>query len=303
MIRILMFIIIAIIFFVLFYALIGPDSEESEIEGIRIVTTIYPYEILIRELIAERGTVTSLIPPNASPHIYAPNPGDMKLLESADLIVSNGLGLEVFLTDFLDTIIDRHISAAGFLPELKENEEEQHHTHSHGLNPHIWLDPVFLSSIVEGISLKLQKIDPEYREYYQERNLILQRDLNELNEKIMEQRRAQGRISLINFHDAFYYFNQRYDINSAATVVHSPGKEPTPRELTELGKIIEENDVRIILIEPQLNPKAAELIAREHKIEPVIVDPLGSYWQIETIVDLIYQYWETIRWFSNASGS
>ena len=63
MIRILMFIIIAIIFFVLFYALIGPDSEESEIEGIRIVTTIYPYEILIRELIAERGTVTSLIPP------------------------------------------------------------------------------------------------------------------------------------------------------------------------------------------------------------------------------------------------
>ncbi len=293
--------IIVVIVVLLILAFTGHDSEEPSENGLRIVTTIYPYEILVRELISERGEVTSFIPPDASPHTYSPNPRDMQMLERGDLVISNGLGLEMYLDNFLDSITGRHISAADFLSELEENEQGNHQTHNHGINPHIWLDPVLLSKIVEGISLKLQEIDPDYRDYYWERNQLLQRKFSELNEKISAQREDLDKISIISFHDAFHYFNQRYNINSVATVVQSPGKEPTPRELIELGGIIQENNVRVILIEPQLNPKAAELIASEHDIKLLIVDPLGSYWQVDTIDDLIIHYWDAIREFSEDS--
>lgn len=278
------------------------QTVAAENDLIKIITTIYPYEILVRQIAGERAVVKSFIPPGASPHTYSPTPDNMKMIERADLVISNGMDLEVHIERILSNLADRHIEAAMFLPELAEQAEphdqrnhNHEHAHHHRLNPHIWLDPVLLLDIAKGITERIVNLDPDYADYYRHNYAELETELVELDQMISEERQQFGTLDIINFHDAFHYFNKRYDINTVALIVESPGKEPTPRELVRSGRLIEQQGVSVIFLEPQLNPKAAEIIAREHNIRTETLDPLGDYLEAATIRELIMENWNRMK--------
>jgi ABC-type Zn uptake system ZnuABC Zn-binding protein ZnuA len=304
------FLLIFLVFIIAIMIILRIPSGQvipEESDRIQIVTTIYPYEILIREIAGERAEVSSLIPADASPHSYSPTPSDIKALEDADLVVSNGMGLAANISEVLKSLGSRHIEAAaflsGFLPaEDKHNHDDQsklpghHHSHDHGsVNPHFWLDPVFLLKIAEGVTEKIISLDPEHTSYYESNFQEIESALLDLDRNIAAERKELGELSIINFHDAFYYFNKRYDIHRAVVVMESPGKEPSPRELVNIGRMIKEHEVAVLFIEPQFNPKAAEVIAEEYGLPVAVLDPLGSHFQVKTAAGLIQQNWNTIK--------
>ena len=300
--------------------------------GLVIITTIYPYEMLVKQIVGEKGSVYSLIPPAASPHTYSLKPGDVKMLERADLVFSNGAGLETFMDEALEALGERHLSAYSFLQgslmgsdgrehlashshshhqhdhEAAEEESHEHcghcghsHTdnnrghHHYGINPHFWLDPLLMITVARGVSNKLQSIDPSNSEYYRENSANLVNELEVLNEQIDNERKGLDEISILYFHDAFYHFNERYDIESAGVIVSSPGREPTALELAAIGKLIKEKNVRLIFVEPQLNPKAAQIIASEFSLMLDVLDPLGNPDDHSRLADLIQQNWNKIK--------
>ncbi|HSJ96308.1 MAG TPA: metal ABC transporter substrate-binding protein, partial [Myxococcota bacterium] len=70
----------------LFAALAGASGPPP----LRVVATIEPLAMIVRELTGERATVSVLVPPGASPHTFDPRPGDVARLADAALLVAVG---------------------------------------------------------------------------------------------------------------------------------------------------------------------------------------------------------------------
>ena len=56
----------------------------------------------------------------------------------------------------------------------------------------------------------------------------------------------------------------------------APGREPTPRHLQDIIAAVRRYGIRVIFTEPQLNPRAAEVIAQEAGVRVLMLDPMGG---------------------------
>ena len=99
--------------------------------GLKIATTTAPIYSLTSHLI--EGTdaqIVNILPPNASPHTYQLTFESAKTLASADVLIKNGLELEMFLEDALDDFAGRLVVASEGI-DLIKNEDDHHHDNDH----------------------------------------------------------------------------------------------------------------------------------------------------------------------------
>ena len=75
----------------------------------------------------------------------------------------------------------------------------------------------------------------------------------------------------------------------------SPGREPTPRELARLGELIRANGVQAICVEPQMDKRSAEVLAREFDLRMIELDPLGFSIKARTLPELIGANWDRMK--------
>ncbi len=255
-----------------------------------IVVSIYPYELVVKQLVGDSIRVETLIPPNASPHTYSPRPQDVKTLKQADLVLVNGFELEEALSPTLAALGEKRVSVEELLAATGTREPA-------GVNPHVWLSPRLLRQFVLQLNEHLQKVFPEYRDSIAKNAGTLYSQLTELDDRIGAERSAYASTPAITYHDSFHHFFTDFDIDYLGSVQESPGSEPTPRELARLGEIIQEHKVKAIYVEPQLDRRSAESLSREFVLKILELDPLGFSLQPrpKTIVELIDANWQLLR--------
>ena len=277
-----------------------------------ILTSIHPYELLLKDMVGDDIDVMSIIPANASPHTWSPNPADLRAVEDADLILINGLGLEnvlektfkrypekiITVADLVaDQIIKEHVPEAGHAHEEQghELEEEHEHEHHHGDDPHLWTSPKVLARVVTALNPLLQKKFPAYKDSLNARSGRLVADLNALDAAITKECLEVPNKAVITYHNSFGYFFRDYGIANPASVQSSPGKEPTPRELNKIGSVITEHSIKAIYIEPQMSRKSAEILAREFNLQILTLDPLGTTPGTGSTLELIRTNWNAMK--------
>jgi len=271
-----------------------------------IVTSIYPYQLLIQELVGDSIQVRGLIPANASPHSWSAKPADLKSLDDARLLVMNGLGLEAELTHAFEERGAKLVNISKLLKldmeEPHEEDEQQHaeaeagHDHAHtGLNPHIWLSPQLLLRATIMLSDELQTRFPDRAAAIGRNTTRLMSDLAALHQQITSERAALNSPYLITYHDSFHWFAGDYDIEVSGTVQSSPGKEPTAKELALLGALIKTKHIKAIFVEPQMDKRSAKVLADEFELAILELDPLGHSLKPTRIIDLIWSNWERMK--------
>lgn len=313
---------------VLFVFSLGCKAKSAEDGGSKplIITTIHPYQLLIKQMVGDGIEVRSLIPPNASPHTWSAQPADLKDLHSAALIFSNGMGLESFLAQALDKVPTKHLVAADLLRDLvaldslnqvrekqmhghqhahaeaedhdheHEAAEEAHEHHHHGsADPHLWTSPLMLQKLCTKLKNELVVIFPDFAPVITRNHDIIIKELSEAHARINSERAEFKEAALVTYHNSFHYFTRDYNIHYLGWVQASPGKEPSARDLAELGKKIRDHNVKSIFIEPQQNPKSAEVLAREYKLELKTLDSLGSSMPVNTVADLVLANWNVMK--------
>ena len=80
----------------------------------------------------------------------------------------------------------------------------------------------------------------------------------------------------VSFHPAWDYFARQYGLESVGVIEEAPGRRPTPRKIKKIISLIKKHDIRAVFAEPQLNPKVAEVIAREADVKVLLLDPMGG---------------------------
>lgn len=279
--------LITIIFILLFLS-----SYTYGKDKLKIVTTIAPLAYFIENIGGNRVDVTILIPPSGNPHTYEPTARQMNILSKADLYVKVGSGIEFELMwmkkiESLNKNMPVCDSSKGIsLIEVSDHEDEHEHvkddkqedTHSHHgrKDPHIWLSPVNAINISENIKESLSDIDPEHSDYYMKNASSLINDLKALKQGIAVKLKNISKRQIFIFHPAWAYFAR--DFNLKQVPIELSGKEPTPERLGKLIKRAINNNIKVIFTSPQFSKKSAEVIAREIKGKVVFIDPMaGDY--------------------------
>lgn len=275
-------------------AIFGCRAPQKETKPV-VVASIYPYELLLSELLGPDFEVKTLIPPNASPHSYSPRPKELAELHEAAFALSNGYGLETGLDQAFEALGEKHLRVSELLGEEAVGAEA---------NPHVWLSPILMQNLVLELYPRLQELFPDYHDVIANNAVDLGATLTALDSRINSERERLENTPLITFHDSFHHFSKLYEINDLGSVQSSPGHEPNPGDLARLGTLIKEHSVTAVCVEPQMDKKSAQVLARDFDLDLVELDPLGTSLEVSTLTELIEINWERMRsiWTKAANG-
>lgn len=156
-----------------------------------------------------------------------------------------------------------HHEAEGDSPCCPIHPEGSCHDHaegeSAGLDPHIWLSPPLLREQAKRIAEALAKHDPAHADAYRQNLAQLEADLDNLDAWIRQQLAPyRGRTFLV-FHPSFGYFADCYGLRQMAVQVE--GKTPAPQELRRLIQQAQAEEISVILVQPQFDHRAAQVVA------------------------------------------
>jgi zinc transport system substrate-binding protein len=265
-------------------------------DKVKVAVSIAPLADLAQQVGGEHVTVTTLVPPAASPHTYEPTPAQVQEVAEANVLALIGLEFEFWAEDVIEsaanpdlivvhtsegieTIHDEHEHEdeghEGEEHEGEEHEGEEHHAHEMG-NPHVWLDPRNAMVQVGHLRDALIKADPAHKAEYEANAEAYLAQLKALDEEIAVQVATWSHREFITFHPSWVYFARRYGLVQAAVIEQTPGREPSPAELAEVIETARHIGARAIFAEPQFSPKAAETIAAESGAQVLFLNPLGG---------------------------
>ena len=155
------------------------------------------------------------------------------------------------------------------------HDDHGHEGHAHGeFDPHIWLDPMNAKVILKEMTEHLIENDQKNASKYKDNLNKALKDLDKLNKKIKSDLNKD--FKSIVFHDAYQYFEKRYNVNVLGAFTVNTDVLPGAEQLSEIREIIEHDKVTCIFSEPQFNPDIINAVAKDMNIKTGVLDPLGA---------------------------
>ncbi|MDT8381297.1 MAG: zinc ABC transporter substrate-binding protein [Brevefilum sp.] len=255
-------------------------------ENFQVTVSILPQAYFVERIAGDLVDVNVMVGPGEEAHTYEPKPEQMKSLSQSQILFTIGLEYEnVWVPRFEDInpsleIID---SAEGIqrIPlssdhARKDDEDHDEEDLEEGLDPHVWLSPDNGRIIAENTLNALSELAPQHAEEFQENFDNLVKDIEELDTRINAALSDLAEQKFMVFHPAWGYFAKQYDLEEIAVQVG--GQEPSASELAALIKLAEEENIRVIFVQPTFSTANAEAIAREINAQVAVVDPLAEDW-------------------------
>jgi ABC-type Zn uptake system ZnuABC Zn-binding protein ZnuA len=146
---------------------------------VKVVTSLTTYAAIAREIVGDRGQVNAIAVGDENPHYVQPKPSFVPLLANADVFVTTGLDLELWVPALLDKAGNPKVTEGGpgyvaaytgipLLDVPSSFSRTQGDIHVFG-NPHIWTEPLNGVQIARNILTGLKRVSPENAEYFSAR--------------------------------------------------------------------------------------------------------------------------------------
>jgi ABC-type Zn uptake system ZnuABC Zn-binding protein ZnuA len=250
---------------------------------IRVVTSIAPLAMIVSQLGGDRVLAHSILPPGADPHVFEPRPSDAKDVRDADLVVLLGSAIDDWLGGGIPLSPDTNVVRLA-----PDEDGAAHHEHGHDADddrqhdPHVWLDPSWVRDrALPALHRAFVAADPEGAPRYGVAARAMAEDLTNLEDDIREMLvKAPVRV-FFAWHPAWGHFAHRFGLRSAGVVGEGEGREPSLRAMVDAISAARAAGVRAVLVEPQVDPRPARVLATELGVPVVTVDPLGDAWSFD----------------------
>lgn len=226
---------------------------------------------VVGELVGDQAEVMTLMPPDADPHSFEISARQAARITGAQLLVSNGLGLEEGLTQHLETAADEGVPIveAGSLVDVLETE-------SGASDPHFWTDPTQMTSVVDGVTeALLEEIPTLDATELQANAAAYTAELEALDAEMADAFAAipAEQRKLVTNHHVFGYLAARYDFQVIGAVIPSGTTlaAPSASDLDELSTAIEEAGVRTIFADSSQPDRLVQVLADEADVDVAVV--------------------------------
>jgi len=233
---------------------------------VHIVTSITDLADIAKTIGGKNVSVISIARGNQNPHYVEVMPSYMLKVRKADLYLKIGMELDLWSDQIIDGSRNRKIQIVDCSKDVHRLEvpsstvdASQGDVHRMG-NPHYWLDPSNGIIISETIKNALVSIDPKHSELYEKNQRLFQNAVGE-KMKIWETEYAdlKGK-KLIFYHNSWPYFSERFGLDVRQFLEPKPGITPSPTHLDKLIRLINQEHIPIIAMEPYFSPKAPEFL-------------------------------------------
>lgn len=246
---------------ILTLALSSCAQPAPEDKGLRVLCTTYPLYLFTTAVTggADEIEVNLLVNSQTSClHDYTLTVADMKAIEGADVIVTNGVGLEDFMSAALEQSHAAVIDASAGISLLPAFG---HEGHQEEFDPHYWMDPHRAGQMVENIANGLANLEASYSEVFQANVSAALTALSRVDPYYRDAIFAP--YPLITFHDGFQYFSSAYGFDLLKAIEEEDGSTVSAAEIKELTALIEDKDIPAIFVERNGSRSAAEVLSRE----------------------------------------
>jgi zinc transport system substrate-binding protein len=261
-------------------ALLNCTCSTQRTHSTRVAVSIFPLYDVARRIAGDRLAVDVMLPPGMFDHNFEPKPRDFARVADTRLVVLIGFGLDRWGRKLAESAPGAEILEVGprvdplmvAADEGHEDDDDQPGAY----DPHFWLDPVRMQTAAGLLVEAYSRLDPEGAPGFRSRGAAVKKSLADLHSDIDKRTRAFPRKSIVTFHRSWTYYAKRYGLTVEAVFEPFPGQEPTPTYLRDVLRVVTERQVAALFSEPQLNRRAAEVVAQETGVPLFELDPLGG---------------------------
>jgi len=165
--------ITAVIMAMLFSCMVNAGNNPQ----LKVVTTLPDYAVFVKAIGGERVSVKAVVSGDQDAHFIRPKPSFVSMVREADVLISTGLDLELWLPTVVNKSGNTHVrsgqpgyvaAAQGMmlLEKPKVMSRAEGGVHIHG-NPHVTCSPINMKIAARNIAIGLVKNDPEGKEVYE----------------------------------------------------------------------------------------------------------------------------------------
>ena len=272
------------------------SGDAIRAEPPRIVVSIVPVHSLVAGVTAGVTDPVLLISGAGSPHGYYLRPSEMLSIARADAIIWVGQELETVLSRPLKNLTgDARVLTLLDLPtirKLKVRKPDSWKTardravqHTDGtsagkilgqFDPHIWLDPTNAMEIVHATAVLLAELDPRNAHSYERNESDTLQRIKDMDLILDAQLSNIREVPFVVLHDAYQYFENRFNLHAVGAIAASAEKPPSVRWLRALRERIFSVGAVCAFREPQMRSALVETLSEDTDLRLGVLDPLGS---------------------------
>ena len=280
--------------------------------GPKVAVSFAPLYCFAVNVVGDKGTVKSVLS-TRGPHDAEIGTDERTMLETADVIFLNGLGLDDKIADALaaggrgtgtvvklaETIKEtelRDMEADEDAPKPaggKKPAKPGHEGHDHGdHDPHVWLHPLLARDLVKAIQVELRRKHPEHAADYDRNAAAYIKKLEQLHEDGKAALTGKKERQFATMHESLGYFAEAFTLEIAGFLHKSPGVEPKADDLKKLVDKCKAKGARVVAVEPQYSAAGAktlvEAMGRAGIADAALVeiDPIETATAAELTADL-----------------
>lgn len=259
-----------------------PTAAPAPVGALTVIATTTQIEDVLGALVGDRVTIVGFVARNGDPHEFEPTPENVKQVAGSTAVFKNGAGFEGWLDELIANaggnrpVFD--LSEGLSLGTIDSAFEEGGET-----DPHIWMSPVHMLTVVDNAVAGLKQIDPAGAATFDANATSYKAQLTELDAWAERELASipPERRKLVTAHDAMGYFASRYNFAILGAVIPSASTEAaetSAKALAALVETIRAAQVPTIFAEASTNPKFIEQVAAESgvKVDELYVDSLGD---------------------------
>jgi len=255
-----------------------------------VYATFFPLYDFATKIGGDKIEVVNMVPAGVEPHDWEPSPQLLGSLSEAEMLVSNGLGMEPWLDKVAASLPESVVvvnASAGIEPlkgakdhgyDEKEKEQDDHaaeeEKYEEMYDPHVWLDPLLALQQARNIATALSSLDPANATYYFNNLAAFQEQAEVLDQAFREGLSGMARREIIVTHLAFAYLSKRYDLEQVSISGLSPHIEPSPAQMKEIVAFGRKYDVRYVFDAPLSTSRLATVLAEEIGAQILVLNPL-----------------------------
>jgi ABC-type Zn uptake system ZnuABC Zn-binding protein ZnuA len=275
----------------------GSDEPRAPGAALNVVVTIPVLKDLTDRVGGSHVKVTSLLSGLESEHTYSPKPSDLVAVRNARLLLEVGLGLEVWVASLVknsgNTGLKVVTTSKGIALIRVRNSKERPTSvvqtqREQAGNPHVWLDPENAKIMMRHITEALIGLEPGHASDYRKNQAAYLREMDSLQAELEARLRNVRDRRIVVHHAAWPYFARRFGFRIEGEIISQPGAEPSALHLQGLIARMRKEHIRVIVSEPQLNPKIPEVLARETGARVVVLTPIpGGLAGTDSYLDML----------------
>jgi zinc transport system substrate-binding protein len=217
----------------------------------KVVAAFYPVAAAARAVGGDCVAVTNLTPAGAEPHDLELTPADVDEIEDAKVAFVMGDGFQPAVEAAADRRDGPTVELLSKLGAGSSND------------PHVWLDPVLYSKIVDRVQRALRRAVPDCAAKIDRDAARYQQTIDVVGRAYASALRNCKRRVVVTAHEAFGHLASRYDLEQQGIAGIAPDQEPDASRLGDLADLVSRRGVTTIFTEELVSPEVADALARE----------------------------------------